>query len=40
MGLVQEVTPPGKQLDRALELATKVAAAAPLGVRATLASAR
>ncbi len=40
MGLVQEVTPPGKQLDRALELAAKVAAAAPLGVRATLASAR
>jgi enoyl-CoA hydratase len=40
MGLVQEVTPPGKQLDVALELAKKVAAAAPLGVRATLASSR
>ncbi len=39
MGLVQAVTPPGKQLDRAIEIATKVAAAAPLGVRATLASA-
>ena len=38
MGLVQEVTPPGKQLDRAVELANKIAAAAPLGVRATLAS--
>jgi enoyl-CoA hydratase len=40
LGLVQEVAPPGKQLDRALELANKIAAAAPLGVRATLASAR
>jgi enoyl-CoA hydratase/carnithine racemase len=40
MGLVQVVTPPGKQLDAALELANKVAAAAPLGVRATLASSR
>ena len=39
LGLVQEVTPPGKQLDRAIELAEKIAAAAPLGVRATLASA-
>jgi len=38
MGLVQEVTQPGKQLDVAVELAKKVAAAAPLGVRATLAS--
>lgn len=39
LGLVQEVTPPGKQLDRAIELAEKIAAAAPIGVRATLASA-
>jgi len=39
MGLVQDITPPGKQLDRAIELAQKVAAAAPIGVRATLASA-
>jgi len=39
LGLVQEVTPPGKQLDRAIELAERIAAAAPLGVRATLASA-
>ena len=40
LGLVQEVTPPGKQLDRAVEIAQKIAAAAPLGVRATLASSR
>jgi enoyl-CoA hydratase len=40
MGLVQEVTEPGKQLDVAMELAKKIAAAAPLGVRATLASSR
>jgi enoyl-CoA hydratase len=39
MGLVQEVTPVGKQLDRAIEIAKKIAAAGPLGVRATLASA-
>jgi enoyl-CoA hydratase len=39
LGLVQAVTAPGKQLDRAIEIANKVAAAAPLGVRATLASA-
>jgi enoyl-CoA hydratase/carnithine racemase len=34
------VTPPGKQLDVAIELAKKVAAVAPLGARATLASSR
>jgi enoyl-CoA hydratase/carnithine racemase len=39
LGLVQEVTSPGKQLDRAVEIANKIAVAAPLGVRATLASA-
>ena len=39
LGLVQEVTAPGKQLDRAIEIANKIAAAAPLGIRATLASA-
>jgi enoyl-CoA hydratase/carnithine racemase len=39
MGLVQYVTPPGKQLDRAIEVARKIAAAAPLGVRATMSSA-
>jgi enoyl-CoA hydratase len=40
LGLVQEVVPTGTQLDRAVEIAHKIAAAAPLGVRATLASAR
>src|SRR6266566_4388311 len=40
IGLIQEVVEPGQQLPRALELAQVVAAQAPLGVRATLASAR
>jgi enoyl-CoA hydratase/carnithine racemase len=40
LGLVQYVTPPGQQLDRAIEVARKIAAAAPLGIRATLDSAR
>ena len=40
LGLVQEVTPPGKELDHAIDLANKIAAAAPLGVRATLNSSR
>ena len=40
LGLVQEVTEPGKQLDRAVAIATKIAANAPLGVRATIASSR
>jgi enoyl-CoA hydratase len=39
MGLVQYVTPPGKQLERAIEVARKISAAAPLGVRATISSA-
>jgi enoyl-CoA hydratase len=39
LGLVQVLTAAGKQLDRAIEIANKVASAAPLGVRATLASA-
>jgi len=40
IGLVQEVVEPGRQLDRALELADAIATrAAPLGVKATLASA-
>jgi enoyl-CoA hydratase len=38
LGLVQEVTAPDKQLDRAVELAKRIGTAAPLGVRATLAS--
>ena len=40
IGLVQEVVEPGQQLARALELGERIAAQAPLGVRATLASAR
>ena len=40
IGLVQEVVPAGQQLDRAIELAGRIAAQAPLGVRATLASSR
>jgi enoyl-CoA hydratase/carnithine racemase len=39
MGLVQEVVEPGREVERAVELAHVVAAQAPLGVRATLASA-
>ena len=39
-GLVQAVTPPGQQLERALEFARRIAAAAPLGVRATVAAVR
>ena len=40
IGLVQEVVEPGRQLDRAMELAAMVAErSAPLGVRTTLASA-
>ena len=40
IGLVQEVVPHGQQLARALELAQTIAAQAPLGVYATIASAR
>ena len=40
IGLVQEVVAPGQQLPRALELAERIAAQAPLGVYATLASSR
>jgi len=40
IGLVQEVVEPGQQLARAVELAQVVSAQAPLGVRATLKSAR
>ena len=40
IGLVQEVVEPGRQVDRAIELADAIAAkSAPLGVKATLASA-
>jgi enoyl-CoA hydratase/carnithine racemase len=40
MGLVQEVTEPGQQLERAVAIAERIAAQAPLGVQATLRSAR
>ncbi|PJI49943.1 MAG: enoyl-CoA hydratase [Pseudomonas sp.] len=40
IGLVQEVTAPEELMPRALWLAQRVAAQAPLGIRATLASAR
>ena len=40
IGLVQEITEHGAQLARAVELAEAIAAQAPLGVYATLASSR
>ncbi|HWH27389.1 MAG TPA: crotonase/enoyl-CoA hydratase family protein [Mycobacteriales bacterium] len=40
IGLVQEVVPPGRQLERAVEIARTIAAQAPLGVEGTLLSAR
>lgn len=40
MNLVTEVVDPGQEFDRALELAGRIAAQAPLAVQATLASAR
>ena len=40
IGLAQEVVEPGKQVERAAEIAATIAAQAPLGVRATLATAR
>lgn len=40
IGIVQEVVPDGTQFDRALQLAERIAAQAPLAVQATLASAR
>jgi enoyl-CoA hydratase/carnithine racemase len=40
MGLVQELTEPGRQADRAMEIAENIARQAPLGVQATLHSAR
>jgi enoyl-CoA hydratase/carnithine racemase len=39
LGLTQAVAPPGGELERAVDFARKIAAAAPLGVRTTLASA-
>ena len=40
IGFVQEVTDRGAELDRAVAIAEAIAAQAPLGVRATIASAR
>lgn len=40
IGLIQEIVEHGKQIDKAIEIATRIAAQAPLGVRATIASAR
>ncbi len=40
IGLVQEVTPVGKELERARAIAQLIAKQAPLGVRATLENAR
>jgi enoyl-CoA hydratase len=40
LGLVQEVAPAGEQLERAIDIATTIARQSPVGVRATLASAR
>jgi enoyl-CoA hydratase/carnithine racemase len=40
LGLVQELTNPGNQFDRAMEIAETIARQAPLGVQATLRSAR
>lgn len=39
-GLVQEIVPAGQELERALELAGKIAQLAPLAIQATKASAR
>lgn len=40
LGLVQEVTKPGEQFNKALDVANNIAAQAPLGVQASLRSAR
>lgn len=40
MGLVQEVVEPGRQLERATEIAQRIAGQAPLGVQGTLVNAR
>lgn len=39
IGLVQEIVEPGKQLDRAMEIAERIAGLAPLAIRATKANA-
>jgi enoyl-CoA hydratase len=40
LGLVQELTEPGNELDRAIEIAAEISKRAPLGVMAALKSAR
>ncbi len=40
IGLVQEVTEPGQELERALAIAERIALQAPMGVQATLRNAR
>lgn len=40
LGLVQEITEPGKTFDKALEIAQTIAKQSPLGVQATLKSGR
>lgn len=40
IGLVQEVTENGKQLEKAIEIAERIAKQAPLGVRATIESSK
>ncbi|MFG2193700.1 crotonase/enoyl-CoA hydratase family protein [Streptomyces sp. NPDC048639] len=40
MGVVQEVVPAGRELERAVDLARRIAEQAPLAVQATLAEAR
>jgi enoyl-CoA hydratase len=40
LGMINELVEPGQQIPRALELAMRIAAAAPLGVQASLQSAR
>jgi enoyl-CoA hydratase/carnithine racemase len=40
IGLVQEVVPPGQQLETATRIAKTIASRAPLGVQATLESSR
>lgn len=40
IGLVQEVVEPGRQIDRAIELAAEIAACAPIALQHTIANAR
>ncbi len=40
IGLVQEIVEHGKHIDKAIEIAERISAQAPLGVQATIVSAR